>query len=220
VTYTREIFSRPIDQVIVVRLTADKPGNISVKAGLTGRKNKLPLDDTYAKITVLDGKPARSLSDEYFMTEGVEPDSLVLRERTATYLGIKGRAEYQAGLKAVAEGGKVLVEDDRLAVTGADAVTLLLPAATNFVNYKDVSADREARIQTVLDNLDDKPFSQIRKDHIAEHRRLFRRVALGLGTSEAANLPTDERLKKFSEGNDPQLAALFFQFSRFLLISS
>jgi alpha-L-fucosidase 2 len=107
VSYRREVFSSPIDQVIIVRLTADKPGKVSFRAGLTGRKNELSLDDTYAAITEIDGKPAASPSDEFFRTDTDALDTLVLRGRTATYLGIAGRVEYQARLKAVAEGGSV-----------------------------------------------------------------------------------------------------------------
>jgi alpha-L-fucosidase 2 len=65
-----------------------------------------------------------------------------------------------------------------------------------------------------------KTYDTLRRDHIAEHQRLFRRVSLNLGSTEASNLPTDERIKGFAAGNDPQLAALYFQFGRYLLISS
>jgi alpha-L-fucosidase 2 len=220
VSYRREVFSSPIDQVIIVRLTADKPGKVSFRAGLTGRKNELSLDDTYAAITEIDGKPAASPSDEFFRTDADAPDTLVLRGRTATYLGIAGRVEYQARLKAVAEGGSVGTEGDSLVVSGADSVTLVLAAATNFVNYRDLSADPEVRVTEVMKAVAGKTYDRLRSDHVAEHRRLFRRVRLDLGRSDAEGLPTDERVKAFSKTDDPQLAALVFQFGRYLLISS
>ena len=220
VTYTREIFSSPIDQMIVVRLTADKPQNISLRVRLTGRKNELPMDDTYARITVLDGKPASSPSDEIFMVENIEPDTLVLRGRTATYLGIKGRVEYQARVKAIVENGRLSARGDVLTISGADSVTLYFTAATNFVSYKDLSADPEALVINTLEDISQKSYDRIRQDHIAEHQRLFRRVAFDLGSSETAARPTDERLKRAMKENDPSLAALYFQFGRYLLISS
>jgi alpha-L-fucosidase 2 len=220
VFFTREVFASPADQVIVMRLMADKPGNISFSARLTGRKNELTMDDTYARITEMDGKPVSTPGDEYSLSDGLEPDSLVLRGRTATYLGIKGRVEYLARAKVIPEGGKISIRGDTLSVLDADAATILIFAATNFKNFKDLSADPEARITKWLEEISGKSYDQIKKDHIAEHQRLFRRVALHLGETESSQLPTDERLRHFGTDNDPHLAALYFQFGRYLLISS
>jgi alpha-L-fucosidase 2 len=96
----------------------------------------------------------------------------------------------------------------------------VVAAATSFVNYKDVSGDPAARVDAVMKALDGKSFSQIKAAHVNEHQRLFRRVAVRLGSSPNAGLPTDERLKAFDGTNDPDLAALVFQFGRYLLISS
>jgi alpha-L-fucosidase 2 len=202
VAYAREVFVSPIDQVIVVRLTADKPGNVSFTAGLTGKKNPQWPDDGY------------------FMTEGLAPDELVLRGRNASESSVKGRVEYQARVKAVAAGGKIEVREDTLTVTGADAVTLYVAAATNFVSWKDISGDPEERVTKCLARVACKPYERIRDDHVVEHRRLFRRVNIDLGATEASSQPTDERLRKFRMGNDEQLAALYYQFGRYLLISS
>ncbi len=105
-------------------------------------------------------------------------------------------------------------------MTGADSATLLIAAATSYKNYKDVSGDPETLTKKRIRRREQKSFEALRKDHIAEHQRLFRRVQLDLGTTDAAKLPTDERIKNFAKGNDPQLAALYFQFGRYLLISS
>ena len=220
VFFTREVFASPADQMIVMRLMADKPGNISFSARLTGRKNELTMDDTYAIITEMDGKPVSTPGDEYSLSDGLEPDSLVLRGRTATYLGIKGRVEYLARAKVIPEGGKISIRGDTLTVLNADAATILILAATNFKNFKDLSADPEARITKWLEEISGKSYDQIKKDHIAEHQRLFRRGALHLGETESSQLPTDERLRHFGTDNDPHLAALYFQFGRYLLISS
>ena len=202
VKFIREVFASPIDQIIVVRLTADKPGHISLTARISGVRN------------------SRRPGDEYFMDEGIKPDTLVLRGRNASSGGIKGQVEYQARVKAIAEGGQITVHDNSLIVTRADAVTLLIPAATNFVNYKDVSADPETRIKKYLADIRGKTYDQMRRDHVAEHQRLFRRVKLDLAKTEFSKLPTDERIRRFSEASDPHLIALYFQFGRYLLISS
>ena len=100
------------------------------------------------------------------------------------------------------------------------SVTLLVAAATSFVNYKDVSGDPDARVNTVLRAAQPKSYQDLKAAHAAEHQRLFRRVRIDLGASPDSALPTDERLKKFDGANDPALAALLFQFGRYVLISS
>jgi hypothetical protein len=96
----------------------------------------------------------------------------------------------EARLEAVPEGGSVRVLDDTLVVEGANAVTLLVAAATSFVTYEDVSGDPAARVAAALGRASGRPFEAIRRDHVAEHQRLFRRVSIDLGTSpdEPANL--------------------------------
>ena len=99
-------------------------------------------------------------------------------------------------------------------------MTLLIAAATSFVNYKDVGADPDTRVETVLQAAQAQPYAALKAAHIAEHQRLFRRVHLDLGTTPDSALPTDERLRKFDGANDPALAALLFQFGRYVLIAS
>jgi alpha-L-fucosidase 2 len=111
VRYSREVFASPVDQVIVVRLTADRPGRISFSAALLGAANTPPGDET-------------------FTVETSGSDALLLKGRTASSRGVKGRVEYRALLKARTEGGKVVVANGALTVTGADAATLVIPAAT------------------------------------------------------------------------------------------
>jgi len=208
VTYRREVFVSPVDQVIVVRLTADRPGKISLGAQMTGYRN---------------GQHS-NYGAEFHRIDGVETDTLQLYGRTATYLGIPGKVRYFARAKFLPEGGKIDMSYNSLTVSDADALTILIPAATNFVNYQDISASAEQRVMSVLDKVAGKPYQQIKADHIGAHRKLFRRVDIDLATPEttaAAKLPTDERCKNFAAGNaDPQLAALYFQYGRYLLISS
>jgi alpha-L-fucosidase 2 len=97
---------------------------------------------------------------------------------------------------------------------------LLIAAATSYRNYRDVSGDPEAITRKQVTTAARKPLRILKRDHIREHQRLFRRMDLDLGTSDAVRLPTDERIKKFGSHSDPQLAALYFQYARYLLICS
>ena len=145
---------------------------------------------------------------------------MILKGKSADYLGIEGKLRYEAQLKAHADGGSMRVTDDRLVITGANQVTLYLAAATNFVNYHDVSADPHQRVEKVLAEIEKRPYETILREHLAEHRRLFRRVSVDLGEGPASMLPTDERLAQADPTKDPALAALVLQFGRYLLISS
>jgi alpha-L-fucosidase 2 len=204
VEYAREYFSSPIDQVIVIRLTASKPGSITFVANLQGVRNT----------------EHSNYGTDYFMMDGEQPNSLILHGRSADYLGVPGRLRHYCRLQAYAEGGTVSVDDINLRVSGADAATLIFAAATNFVTYKDATGDPRKRVTTCLARLKEKSYEQMKSDHIAEHQRLFRRLSIVFGTTDASKLPTDERITKFSSQSDPQLAAIFYQFARYILISS
>ncbi|HSV14660.1 MAG TPA: hypothetical protein VLI90_10390, partial [Tepidisphaeraceae bacterium] len=100
-----------------------------------------------------------------------------------------------------------------------DAATLVLVAATDFVNFQDISANPAKRCQQMLAKVASKSYEALRDDHVADHQALFNRVKLDVGRTDRADLPTDQRLKAGLDG-DPALAALFFQFGRYMLISS
>ena len=133
-----------------------------------------------------------------------------------------GALKFQARVRVLARRGKISASGriSSISVTGADSVTFLIAAATSYKNYHDVSGNPEAIARRQIADASIKPFEKLLAAHIAEHQRLFRRVALTLETDEPLKLPTDERIKNFAFGNDPQLAALYFQFARYLLISS
>lgn len=204
VHYVREVFASPVDQVIVVRLTSDKPGKISFTAQLRGYRNTA--HSNYAT--------------DYFRMDSDGADGLRLSGKSADYMGIEGKIRYQVRLRALPTGGSIKVNGDELIVKDADSVTLVIAAATNFVNYKDVSADPNARVESAMKSAAVKSFDVLKAAHVKEHQRLFRRVDLNLPATANSQLPTDERLKSFNGSNDPALAALLFQFGRYLLISS
>ncbi len=136
---------------------------------------------------------------------------------------LKGKlgVEYEAQLVPVVSGGSVICGDGKLKVSDADEVTLLLVGATSYNNATDISGDATARCEKYLNDIGSKSYEDLRADHVAAHQELFNRVKLDLGTSDAVSQPTDERLKAIKKGNyDPQFEALYFQFGRYLLISS
>lgn len=122
-------------------------------------------------------------------------------------------------VKAITQNGKVRVENNKLYIEGADSAVLLLASATNYVNYKDVSGNPEAIVEKQLKAAAKKTFEKMLAEHISEYQKLFNRVVLDFGTTEAAKQMTDLRIKNFAIENDPQLVAMYFQFARYLLIS-
>jgi len=187
-TFTREVLASPVDQALVVRVSCDKPGRVSLDATLT--------------------RP------EHFATRPAVPDRLVMTgqaDQGETHQGVA----FEAHLKAIPEGGKVAVDAEGLHIQQADAATLLLAAATTY-REKDTATTCDKALAAAAG----KPYAALRKAHVDEHQRLFDRVSLDLGTTDAARFPTDQRLEGVRGGAlDPQLVALYFQFARYLLIS-
>jgi alpha-L-fucosidase 2 len=130
-----------------------------------------------------------------------------------------GAIRFEARL-AVETDGDAVVEEGKLHVSGASEARLLLAGATNFVNFRDVSGDPHARNAETLGKVRGRGFEALLAAHKADHQALFRRVSLDLGETPAADAPTDERIRAFGRGDDPQLVALLFQYGRYLLIAS
>ena len=105
-------------------------------------------------------------------------------------------------------------------VAAADGAIIRLTAATNFIGYDKLGGDPSAQCELVLSKSQSKTLGDILKDHNLDYESLFNRVSLDLGHSATSNKPTDIRLRDFRNGNDPALAALLFQYGRYLLISS
>ncbi len=200
-TFTREVFSSFPDQVIVVRLTSDKPGKLTFTATMDS-----PHTDA--------------------RTVAVDKNILAMRGRLTGFTGeqIEGRApnvlKFESRLRASVEGGRLAVGSEKISVTDANSATLVLAAATSFKSFRDVSGDPQALCQRTVKAVSQKSYESLRAAHVADHRALFRRVDLDLGTSDAANQPTDRRIADFVKQNDPQFVELYFQFGRYLLIAS
>jgi len=204
ITYKREILSSSPNQVIMVRLTASEPKQISFRAELRGVRNMAH----------------SNYGTDYFRMDGVGNDGLMLNGKSADYLGIEGKLRYRAQLKAVPEGGTINVKGSELFIEEADAVTLYFVAATNFVNYKDISADPVTRVNQYLKNLEGKKYAALKEAALADYESYFNRTRLHLPATDNSFLPTNQRMTTFQAHSDPSLAALAYNFGRYLLISS
>ena len=202
VNYRREILVSPVDQVIVVRLTADKPGALTFVAKLDGFTN------------------TKTPGDERHTVETLDSGELVLRGKTGSLWGIEGRVCYEGRVRVLNHGGKRVSTPEGVSVEAADSATLIIAAATNFKSYNDLSADPTTRVQAYLQKADGKTWDRLRTEHVTEHQRLFRRVQLKLDVTETSAMPTNERLARVHPQQDPALAALLFQYGRYLLICS
>jgi len=191
VTFRREILSTAADQVILVRLTADKPGSISLKTQLRGVRNMAH----------------SNYGTDYFTMDGVGQDGLTVNGKSADYLGIEGKLRHRTELKALPEGGTIKVEDDYMYIQNANAVTFIIAAATNFVNYKDVSANQLDRVRDYLNQVEGKSYKEMRTAAINDYQKYFSRVKLELPETEYSFLPTDERIYGNVDHSDPDLAA-------------
>ncbi len=194
IQFTREVFTSFTDGVLIVRLTADRPGSISFKAAVESRQRS----------TVTTGQPA----------------TLILSGTTSDHEGVKGGVKFHTQIRIKNEGGTQALSDSSIQVSKADAATIYLSIATNFVNYQNITADEKKRAQDYLNKAYVKPYQQLRNSHIAQYQKFFNRVQLKLGETEAIKDPTDVRLKNFATGNDPQLVELYFQYGRYLLIAA
>jgi len=125
-----------------------------------------------------------------------------------------------ATLKVVSDG-TVSVIGDQLSVSGAKTATIYLAAATNYINYKDVSGNPEQKTGQTLAKAEPKKYEQVRASHIADYQKLFKRFDIQFAENDRVKLPTNERIIEFSKTpDDPQLLALYIQYGRYLLISS
>jgi alpha-L-fucosidase 2 len=191
VTYTREFLASHPDGVIAIRLTASEPGKIS------------------GALRLVDARKNESAADGATISfRGVLPNGL----------------RYAAAARVVAAGGKLTTEAGRVNFANADAVTILLAAATDFDRRPEQGWRGSAPEPTVADKLAkaaEQTYAALKETHCADHRALYRRVRLDLGTGAGSAKPTAERLAAVAAGTpDPALATLLFNYGRYLLIAS
>jgi alpha-L-fucosidase 2 len=202
VTFARAAYASRPDRAIVLLITATKPGQISFTL-------KMDSPHTNSQTHAVDGEKDKVMGACDLVLAGrVQDDGL----------------RFESRVRVFAFGGKISTNGSAITVENADSATLYLVAATSFENYHDISADPSARCAKDLAEISQRKFADVIADHLADHRKLFRRVSLDLGNAVATeNLPTDVRLQKVRANGletDPALAALHFQYGRYLLIAS
>jgi alpha-L-fucosidase 2 len=195
VTFTREILASFPDRVIVIHLTASKPHSISFATFYS-----TPLPNAEIKTS--------------------NSGQLAFSGTTIDHEGVKGMIRYTGIVQIKILNGSLSSTDTSILVKNADEATIYVSIATNFNNYHDINANENERAASYLNKATSKSYVNILKTHVAAYQKYFNRVKLDLGTTEAANLPTNERLKNFNSVNDPQFVTLYYQFGRYLLISS
>jgi alpha-L-fucosidase 2 len=208
VTFRRDCFASYPDHVIVVRLTASEPGQLDVTCSLT--------------------TPHRVLANR------VDTNDVILHA-AVEHVGKNGLAngiEFEARVRVRCEGGSVSASRQSLVISGANAATLILAAASNYVRYDDLTGDPAPKCLDAVQRAAAKGFDALRQDHLADCQSLFNRVTLDLGTSAKAEMPINKRLDAIEAGlktsgtdwekftaDDLQLVALNFQMARYLMIS-
>lgn len=195
ITYTREAIASFPDRVIILRLTASKKGRISFTASFTTPQQRATVTTTAAK-------------------------ELTIAGTTSDHETVTGMVKYKGIVRIKIDGGRITADDTALTVTKADAATIYISFATNFRKYNDVSGDENKQAAGYMERAYSKPYAEILSAHISSYQKYFKRVLLDLGTTDAATLPTDERLKNFNSANDPGFVTLYYQYGRYLLISS
>ncbi|MET0308197.1 MAG: glycoside hydrolase family 95 protein [Sphingomonas sp.] len=161
-----------------------------------------------------------SLQSPHPASTTVRGDLLVLAGHNLPAKGIAGALRLEGRVRVLPSGGRLEARDGRIAVRGADAVTILVAMATSYRRFDDVGGDPEAITRAQIAKASAVSFATIAAETAAAHQRLYRNVGIDLGTSAAAERPTDERIRESETLDDPALAALYFQYGRYLLISS
>lgn len=194
ITYQREYISSLSDNVITVHLTASKRGAITCNAFLSSPQQDVSIC-SYGKEILLSGV-------------------------SASHEGLKGKVNFMGRVTARSIGGTFVSRDGVLSIKGADEVTIYISIATNFKHYDDISGNDTLRSEEYLTKAMYHDYQSMKSRHVAIFKRYMERVSIDLGEDKYPNLTTDERVAQFKTHDDFYLAATYFQFGRYLLISS
>lgn len=194
VTFRREIFSSFADNVIMIKLSSGKKGslNFSIHASTPHLKKSI----------------------------FTEKNQLVINGTSSSVDNKIGKINFKTVALPVLKGGKLTSTKEQLEISGADEVIIYVSIATNFKKYNDISGNPDVRVSEYIQSALHKKYDTELKAHIEKYQKYFKRVELDLGTTEQAKKTTDIRIKEFGSSKDPDLVALYFQFGRYLLLSS
>lgn len=194
VRYRREAMTSFTDNVIKVRLTASQPGCITFNANLSSPHHDVIIKSTGKCVTL----------------EGVTP----------THELLKGKVKFNGRMAVDTKGGTVVSRDGVISVTGANEAIVYVSIATNFVNYKDISADEAKRAKDYLDKAMVNDYADSKQAHVAHFQKYMNRSQLWLGDDKYSHLTTEQRVEQFGKNNDNWLVATYYAFGRYLLICS
>ncbi|WP_333597860.1 glycoside hydrolase family 95 protein [Chryseobacterium flavum] len=194
INFKREVFASIPDHVIVIKLSSDHKNalNFTAKFNSELKKNVKAIDATTLQM------------------DGI----------SSTLDGIQGQVKFNALAKLMTKGGKTQISKSGISVSNAHEVMILISIATNFTDYKNLNTDEIVKSKKYIEAAAHKNFKTLFQNHLSAYQNYFKRVDLDLGTSEASKNPTDIRIKNFAAGYDPELISLYYQFGRYLLISS
>jgi len=193
VNYQRTVFASQADPVIIVRLQADKPEALTFNIAYDSQL------------------PVRCSVSQHQLSATVQ---------NVEQEDIPGKLTAECRILAEADG-EIVDGTESMTIVKATTVTLYIIAATNYVNYQDISGDPKQKNDQKMSALKGKPYAQLLDDHLRRYQAQYNRVSLKLSsTSSSSNLPTDQRLTAFANSNDPDMVSLMMQYGRYLLISS
>lgn len=212
IQYHREVLISAVDDLIVVRLSADEKAALSLKVGLTRKKDMEVVANSDGQLLMLGQIVDIAKADGGY-------------DDNAGGSGPSGAHMKFAGLlESRTNGGRIEVEGDRLVIQNADEVVLLFTAATDY-NFWELNFDRSidpvVEVERIFTKVAGKSWAAIKADHLAEHREIMNRVQLDLGGNGKGAIPTDQRLVAMKAGEpDPALIRDYFQYGRYLLAGS
>ena len=221
IEYKREIFTSAPDNVMLVRFTASKPGQLNFKVAATSQL-KYTVEASQTKELVLKGKAPAHVNPSYYNPKDQQP---IIYEDPS---GCNG-PRFQFHMKAVNKGGQISTDTSGITVNGATEVLLYVAAATSFNGFDKCPGkegkDENALAKSFLDKALKKTYPVLLKSHSSDYQSYYNRLVLNVRDATANNpnikLPSDVRLQQYSKGDyDPGIEMLYYQFGRYLLISS
>ena len=215
-TFSREIFASAPEQAIFLRVACDRPGLINLSLGATS-KLRHAVAVTGDGTLRLTGRAPSHVEPSYRQVDDAvhysdDPAQMGMSFALHVRVHVEGRGTVEAA------------DATTLRVRDADAVVLIVSAATSFAGFDRPPAlgdvDPDVRAATALAAAEQQPYAAARARHVADYQALFHRVRLDLGRGPTADLPTDERIRRYATEADPALVTLLFQYGRYLLIAS
>ncbi|MBK5261513.1 MAG: glycoside hydrolase family 95 protein [Peptostreptococcaceae bacterium] len=208
IDYKREIFASYPDQVIVIRLTASKKRSVSFSSWLTSLQ---PSAATHVEV------------NDLVMTGTTIDKNIISGENgldAYAYRILPPQMKWQSRLKIITEGGNTDLNNNKINVKNADAVTIILAGATNWKSWNDISGNEKEKCNNYISQASQYSYAQLKERHINDYFPLFHSCKIDLGKNANSKLTTSERMDKLREGsNDPLYISQYFQYGRYLLLA-